>query len=337
MTRILLFLLFFVIPSFVFGADLVPCGGPGEEACQACHLVGLVNGVITWLIGILGTIAAIIIVYAGIKLVTSGGNVSAKTAAHSMMTNVIIGFVIVLAGWLLIDTIMKAMVNDDNYGMWNVVQCVEQPKADEKHLVYSNPSTALSGVSGWGAGSLSGSMVATCDADGINSDGSLNYNCTAQVAQCQSTASTATINTVAGTVTCTSSYGGTTDSSGLGQCNPSNGACSVSALMGYGLSSEQANIMSCIAMTESSGIPSTPPYNTVHPGSNSSACGTFQIVGTTWRGAAAGACADFSNCQNASCNAQVMSSLVQSNGYSDWTCANCNNKADNCVARYSGS
>jgi hypothetical protein len=94
--------------------------------------------------------------------------------------------------------------------------------------------------------------------------------------------------------------------------------------------------MSCIAVTESSGIAATPPYNIAHPDSNSTACGTFQITKTTWNTAATGACADFSNCMNASCNAQVAQALVANNGYKDWTCANCNSKAASCVQQYGG-
>ena len=127
-------------------------------------------------------------------------------------------------------------------------------------------------------------------------------------------------------------YGGTG-----AQCSVSNTACSVNTLEGYGLSSTQANVMSCIAMTESSGNPIQPPYNQTHPGSNSTACGTFQITQTTWNRTAGGSCSSFSNCMNPTCNAQVAASLVQRSGYSDWTCPGCNNKAQGCVVKYGGS
>lgn len=344
--RFVLILVVILFGVFSFGTPdtlaggLVPCDGVGDDGCQACHAIKLIENVVDWLIAVLSIVAAIIITYAGIRLVVSGGNTSAMETAKKLITNVIIGYTLLLAGWLIVDTAVKALLSDQVYGTWNQIQCVEQPKAEESKKEYiilaqSNPSEALSTMPGWTNGS-SGSMVATCDADGIKSDGSPTYNCAVQVAQCQSTASTASVNTAAGTVTCTSSYGGKVDSSGLGQCNPSNGACSVSALMGYGLDSRQANIMSCIAMTESSGIPTTPPHNVTNPGSNSSACGTFQILRSTWKDYATGACTSFSNCQNASCNAKVMSSLVKNNGYNDWTCPKCNEKAPGCIAKYGG-
>jgi hypothetical protein len=122
----------------------------------------------------------------------------------------------------------------------------------------------------------------------------------------------------------------------LPQCT--NSACSVQALMAAGMTSTEANVMSCIAMTESSGNPSTPPYNQTHPGSNSSACGTFQIVRTTWNSFnPGGSCSDHaSSCQNAQCNMAVATRLVKANGFRDWTCANCNSKAISCISRYGG-
>jgi hypothetical protein len=115
----------------VVSADLVPCGDDGQETCQTCHVVDLVNNVIEWLIAILGTVAAIMFIYAGFKLVTSGGNVSAKTEALRMMNNLIIGYIIVLSGWLLIDTGLKALLStgESGFGMWNEIECVVQPEA----------------------------------------------------------------------------------------------------------------------------------------------------------------------------------------------------------------
>lgn len=128
------------------------------------------------------------------------------------------------------------------------------------------------------------------------------------------------------------SGGGTTGA----LCSNANPACSPTALQNAGFSAPQSRIMSCIAVTESSGNPGTPPYNTTHPSSNSTACGTFQITKTTWSTYASGACSDFSNCTNADCNMQVAKTLVSNNGYKDWTCANCNSKASSCIQQYGG-
>jgi len=115
-----------VLPAYVWSAGLVTCGGPGEPACQMCYAVSTVQGVINWLVGILGILAALMIIYAGVRLVISAGNVEAKTTAKSIMGSMLLGYVIVLAAWLGIDFGFKWLLNED-FGPWNQLECVEQP------------------------------------------------------------------------------------------------------------------------------------------------------------------------------------------------------------------
>ncbi|HMO78361.1 MAG TPA: hypothetical protein PKA42_01305 [Candidatus Paceibacterota bacterium] len=117
----------FLLPILTYAAGLVPCGGVGEPMCQSCHVLQLIQIVMNWLVGILTTITAIIIAYAGLRLVISVGNASAMQQAKSLISNCLIGFAIVLSGWLLIDLVLKSMVNDQVYGVWNELQCVDQP------------------------------------------------------------------------------------------------------------------------------------------------------------------------------------------------------------------
>ena len=118
------------------GKGFVTCDGyflnPGGD-CNFCHFVDMINLIIRWLIGILFVIFAIVMVVAGFKLVTSAGDVTARDRAKDMFVNAIIGIIIVFAAWLLIDTIMKAILNGgslskmgDDFGMWNEIQCTEQ-------------------------------------------------------------------------------------------------------------------------------------------------------------------------------------------------------------------
>ncbi len=314
------FLCVLLILPWSASADLVPCGDEGQQTCQTCHVVDLTNNVVEWLVAFLGVIAAILFVYHGAKLVTSRGNQAAMSSAKSAINNILIGYVIVLGGWLIIDFVLKALLTDDpDFGVWNQVSCVEQPVVRETSAI---------------------TIQQACDPL-PNGD----YDCAGAIASCESMGGVPnpdpyTRSTMPCVISEPTVDGGTVGENGLGQCSPANTACSVTALQGYGLTEQEANIMSCIAMTESSGIPSTPPYNETNPGSNSSACGTFQVTRTTWNSYSANispSCQDFrSSCQNASCNAQLMVELVNANGYSDWTCANCNSHADDCVAQYGG-
>jgi hypothetical protein len=131
---IVIFSLFLYIPlmpvageGFTFAlteaAGLVPCGGEGEALCDACAATAMVNGLINWLFGILALLAVMVMMYAGVRLVTSQGNTSQWEEAKGMLTNLIIGFVIVLAAWLIVDTLMKMLLSDDviKPGMWNTL------------------------------------------------------------------------------------------------------------------------------------------------------------------------------------------------------------------------
>ncbi len=129
MNKIYFVTIFLLTPSLVLAVGLVPCGGAGEELCQTCHVVILVNTLMTWLVEVLGIITAILIVVFGLRLATSSGNASATTEAKNKISTLLIGYMIVLAGWLLVDTGLKLLLSDANYGFWNSIQCVEQPTA----------------------------------------------------------------------------------------------------------------------------------------------------------------------------------------------------------------
>lgn len=123
------------------------------------------------------------------------------------------------------------------------------------------------------------------------------------------------------------------------QCADGNTACSVEVLKQVGFTEAQANVMSCIAVTESSGNPNS--YN-----QSSGACGTFQILSrhksSNWNQSNlhSGSCDSATSCNDAYCNAQAAYHLVQRREergqakYGDWTCPGCNAKAQACVDTY---
>jgi hypothetical protein len=109
----------------------IPCSG---VTCSACDLVALANTLIDWLIGILFVLFAILFAVAGVRLVTSGGNQSALQGAKSSLTNAVIGLIIVLAAWVLVDTIMRVLVGNggqfSNNTPWSEIECWSQTDVD---------------------------------------------------------------------------------------------------------------------------------------------------------------------------------------------------------------
>ncbi len=123
---VLLLVSMFALPSEILAAGIVPCDGPD---CTTCHFVDLGSNILNWLIGIMATVCAVMIVVAGFKMVTAGGNAGAVSSAKEMITNTIVGFIILLAAWLIVDTVMRTFVGDEipNFGPWNEIDCVAQP------------------------------------------------------------------------------------------------------------------------------------------------------------------------------------------------------------------
>jgi hypothetical protein len=126
----LLFLLSYAIVGAqpVEPGGLVPCEG---TECGACHFIELGNNILNWLIGVMMIIFAIIVAYTGFLLVTSSGNVETKNKVKRMFTNALTGLIILLAAWIVVDTIMRAlMVGEEGkirgYGPWSRIECGAQ-------------------------------------------------------------------------------------------------------------------------------------------------------------------------------------------------------------------
>lgn len=124
----LLLLVLFVPDTASAQSGFVTCDG---TECSACHLAEMGNTIVTWLIGVLFVVFAVIMAIAGWGLVTSAGNPAAKQAAKDKFMNAIIGLIIVLAAWILVDTIMRGLLSSSGgvitgYGFWADVECQTQ-------------------------------------------------------------------------------------------------------------------------------------------------------------------------------------------------------------------
>lgn len=101
---------------------LVTCQGTN---CDFCDLAAMINGVINWLFGFLTIVAVIIFAVAGFRLVTSAGNTEAATWAKQRFAYVFIGLLIMLASWLIIDTVLRGLTGQgmNVWGTFDVTNC----------------------------------------------------------------------------------------------------------------------------------------------------------------------------------------------------------------------
>lgn len=135
----------------------ITCEGAG---CSACNLVEMANEIIVWLFGIIFLLFAVLMTVAGFGLVTSGGNPSALNAAKDKFTNAMIGLLIVMSAWLIVDTLMQSLLKDvgeiDGFGPWATVKC--QVQAEPNEPVPGDPGSGGTGGTG-GTGSTTASST----------------------------------------------------------------------------------------------------------------------------------------------------------------------------------
>jgi len=98
---------------------IVQCGSANQPACGLCDIATLAQNVLNTGIFIAVFLSAILFAWAGWKYVTAGGG-GDVSSAREIFTNVLVGLVIILAAWLIVDTIMRTLVNPSaSIGPWN--------------------------------------------------------------------------------------------------------------------------------------------------------------------------------------------------------------------------
>lgn len=94
---------------------LVPCGGKNENGteqpeCNFGYLITMANTVIHFVLFDLAMpVAALLFAYAGWLYLSSGANPGNRTKAKAIFIDVLIGFAIALAAWLIINTILTGL------------------------------------------------------------------------------------------------------------------------------------------------------------------------------------------------------------------------------------
>lgn len=104
-------------------SQIVPKNCTGADAavkCGVCDVAQLAQNLLNTGIFLAVFFSALLFAWAGWKVLTSGGDTEAYTSGKRIFTNVAIGLIIILAAWLLVDTLMKALTGA-SFGPWNKV------------------------------------------------------------------------------------------------------------------------------------------------------------------------------------------------------------------------
>ncbi len=146
--------LFLLTTSVTYAAGLVPCGGFSDSAmCTACDFVVMAQNIMKWFVAISASIVALVFALGGMKMVMSAGNTGAVSEAKEMMTNSVIGFLILLGAWLIVNTVLMTVMSDGKgIEVWGEIQCVPNP-------TMTATNTGGGSVTNTGGGSVTGGQL----------------------------------------------------------------------------------------------------------------------------------------------------------------------------------
>ena len=122
LSLILLSIFYFLFSVFVAQAALVPCGPGVGDSCKWNDLYVLFKKIIDFAIyNLVFPISAVMIVVGGGFIMTASGSTSRVAKGKEILTAAIVGLLIALLSWLIIDTIIKILAPDfeSKFGPWN--------------------------------------------------------------------------------------------------------------------------------------------------------------------------------------------------------------------------
>jgi hypothetical protein len=114
-----LFLISIFLAPVAAQAGLVPCGGEGQDRCTLCHLVVGIQGLLDYGRKIMTYVALAMIGVGGIMYTVSAGNEALMTQAKGLLGKVLVGFVIILGAWIIVNYSLILLSANGNLGVQN--------------------------------------------------------------------------------------------------------------------------------------------------------------------------------------------------------------------------
>ena len=119
-----IFIFSFFIFNSVFAAGLVPCGGRDEAPCKFCDLFKLGQNIINFLLEKVSPALAIaFIIYGGIMMMLGSGNPQKLKKSQDIIWSVVIGVVIALTVWIILNTFFHLMTGEIRWPWDEIPPC----------------------------------------------------------------------------------------------------------------------------------------------------------------------------------------------------------------------
>ena len=113
-----LIVLFFA-PLFISAqGGLVPCKGTD---CTFCDLIKLVENIVNFLWSLAAVVAGAMLVYGGFIMMTAGGDQGKVKEGKGIITQALIGFIIMFVAWILINLVLSVIATGEVSLRW---QCL---------------------------------------------------------------------------------------------------------------------------------------------------------------------------------------------------------------------
>lgn len=143
------FMAVFVLISIAVpaSAQIVPaCGPDGTSPCTLCDLWKLGHNIINFLLWSLAIpVLTVLLLWGGVVWATSSGSPGQVTRGKQIMTTGLVGILIALSAWLVVDTLIKTLAADGEFkAAWNKFpECAEPIKTKPVPLATTTPPTAI--------------------------------------------------------------------------------------------------------------------------------------------------------------------------------------------------
>mgnify|MGYP001615296277 CR=1 FL=1 len=112
-----------LLPLLAFAQGIVPCGTSTTRPCTVCDFGILIINITNFLIkNIAIPLAGLMIIIGGITIMIGSASEERVKAGKKILTNAIIGVIIVFVAWLFVDTVIKVLTGGwsgfANFGPW---------------------------------------------------------------------------------------------------------------------------------------------------------------------------------------------------------------------------